>query len=204
MRCTWSPRPAAPGPDSSQPRPDGYGGNLRSPPEPVVRAEHRRPLDDSAPEALGAEGLPGGGREWAVPYRSPSQEPDSVTLGNRPRTGCDTMQVQVIDGAGGAVAEMARNIRYGTVRSVLPYLLQDDYSRELVPQETSVATLENDYLLATVLLDLVAGSGRFRTRLAVVSCCTTTTGYSSAISGCEMPGSRAESSGTWEPQGIRH
>lgn len=71
----------------------------------------------------------------------------------RPRTGCDTMQVQVIDGAGGAVTEMARNIRYGTVRSVLPYLLQDDYSRELVPQETSVATLENDYLLATVLLD---------------------------------------------------
>jgi len=103
------------------------------------------------------------------------------------------MQVQVIDGAGGAMtvldirsivlsaprrgsvnplpplrllgdlhdeidctgldAEMARNIRYGTVRSVLPYLLQDDYSRELVPQETSVATLENDYLLATVLLD---------------------------------------------------
>jgi uncharacterized protein DUF5107 len=129
----------------------------------------------------------------AVPCRSPSQEPDSVTLGNRPRTGCDTMQVQVIDGAGGAVtvldirsivlsaprrgsvnplpplrllgdlhdeidctgldAEMARNIRKGTVRSVLPYLLQDDYSRELVPQETSVATLENDYLLATVLLE---------------------------------------------------
>ena len=99
----------------------------------MVRAEHRRPLDDSAPEALGAEGLPGGGREWAVPYRSPSQEPASVTLGNRPRTGCDTMQVQVIDGAGGAVTEMARNIRYGTVRSVLPYLLQDDPSRELVP-----------------------------------------------------------------------
>ena len=63
------------------------------------------------------------------------------------------MQVQVIDGAGGAVTEMARNIRYGTVRSVLPYLLQDDYSRELVPQETSFATLENDYLLATVLLE---------------------------------------------------
>ena len=121
------------------------------------------------------------------------QEPNSVTLGNRPRTGCETMQVQVIDGAGGAMtvldirsivlsaprrgsvnplppfrllgdlhdeidctgldAEMARNIRYGTVRSVLPYLLQDDYSREPVPQETSVATLENDYLLATVLLD---------------------------------------------------
>ena len=54
----------------------------------------------------------------------------------------------------GLDAEMTRNIRYGTVRSVLPYLLEDDYSRELVPQETRVATLENDYLKAVVLLDL--------------------------------------------------
>jgi tetratricopeptide (TPR) repeat protein len=50
--------------------------------------------------------------------------------------------------------EMTRNIRYGSVSSVLPYLLQDDYSRELVPQETSVAVLENSYLRAVVLLDL--------------------------------------------------
>jgi tetratricopeptide (TPR) repeat protein len=49
--------------------------------------------------------------------------------------------------------EMARNIRYGNVSSVLPYLLQDDYSRELVPQETSVAVLENNYLRAVVLLE---------------------------------------------------
>ncbi|HET9291069.1 MAG TPA: DUF5107 domain-containing protein, partial [Actinomycetes bacterium] len=53
----------------------------------------------------------------------------------------------------GLDAEMTRNIRYGNVSSVLPYLLQDDYSRELVPQETRVATLENDHLLAIVLLD---------------------------------------------------
>jgi hypothetical protein len=58
-----------------------------------------------------------------------------------------------IDGTG-LDAEMARNIGYGTVPCVLPYLLQDDYSRELVPQETTVATLENDHLLAIVLLDL--------------------------------------------------
>jgi hypothetical protein len=49
--------------------------------------------------------------------------------------------------------EMARNIRYGHVNSVLPYLLQDDYSRELVPQETRVAMLENRYLRAVVLLE---------------------------------------------------
>jgi uncharacterized protein DUF5107 len=50
--------------------------------------------------------------------------------------------------------EMARNLRYGKVRSVLPYLLQDDYARELVPQETTVAILENSYLRAVVLLEL--------------------------------------------------
>jgi tetratricopeptide (TPR) repeat protein len=49
--------------------------------------------------------------------------------------------------------EMARNIRYGHVRSVLPYLLQDEYSRELVPQETRVAILENSHLRAVVLLE---------------------------------------------------
>jgi hypothetical protein len=49
--------------------------------------------------------------------------------------------------------EMARNIHYGKVSSVLPYLLQDDYSRDLVPQETSVAILENSYLRAIVLLE---------------------------------------------------
>jgi tetratricopeptide (TPR) repeat protein len=58
-----------------------------------------------------------------------------------------------IDGAG-LDEEMARNLRYGKVGSVLPYLLEDDYSRALVPQETTVAMLENRYLRATVLLEL--------------------------------------------------
>ena len=58
-----------------------------------------------------------------------------------------------IDGAG-LDEEMASNIRYGNVRSVLPYRLQDDYSRELVPQATTVAILENSYLRAVVLLEL--------------------------------------------------
>ena len=49
--------------------------------------------------------------------------------------------------------EMARNIRYGGVSSVLPYLLQDDYSRDLSPQETNVAVMENDHLRAVVLLE---------------------------------------------------
>jgi hypothetical protein len=49
--------------------------------------------------------------------------------------------------------EMARNIRYGRVSTVLPYLLQDDYTRDLSPQETNVAILENDHLRAVVLLE---------------------------------------------------
>ena len=57
-----------------------------------------------------------------------------------------------IDGTG-LDEEMARNLRYGHVSSVLPYLLQDDYSRELVPRETTVAILENSYLRAMVLLE---------------------------------------------------
>jgi tetratricopeptide (TPR) repeat protein len=50
--------------------------------------------------------------------------------------------------------EMAGNIRYGNVPSVLPYRLQDDYARELVPQATTAAILENRYLRAVVLLEL--------------------------------------------------
>jgi hypothetical protein len=38
----------------------------------------------------------------------------------------------------GLDAELARNLRYGTVPSVLPYLLEDDYSCELVPQRLCV------------------------------------------------------------------
>ena len=58
-----------------------------------------------------------------------------------------------VDGTG-LDEEMAGNLRYGHVRSVLPYLLQDEYARELVPCETVVAILENSYLRAMVLLEL--------------------------------------------------
>jgi hypothetical protein len=40
-----------------------------------------------------------------------------------------------VDGTG-LEEETARNIRYGHQSSVLPYLLQDDYSRELAPRES--------------------------------------------------------------------
>ncbi len=53
-----------------------------------------------------------------------------------------------------ADAEMRRNIAYGRVRSVLPYLVQDGYARSRRPAEHKVAVLENDVLRATFLLDL--------------------------------------------------
>jgi len=48
--------------------------------------------------------------------------------------------------------EMRRNLAYGGVSSVLPYLLQDGYGRDRSPADHRVAVLENDRLRATFLL----------------------------------------------------
>jgi len=50
-------------------------------------------------------------------------------------------------------AQMRRNIEYGRVASVLPYLIQDGYGRETVAARHEVAILENDTLRATFLLE---------------------------------------------------
>ena len=60
---------------------------------------------------------------------------------------------RVVDTAA-ADAEMRRNIGYGRVSTVLPYLVQDGYGRSRRPAEHKVAVLENDVLRATFLLDL--------------------------------------------------
>jgi hypothetical protein len=49
--------------------------------------------------------------------------------------------------------EMIENMAYGYVPSVLPYSIQDGYTRELKPAEFRVAVLENDILRATFLLE---------------------------------------------------
>ncbi|MCX5208073.1 DUF5107 domain-containing protein [Kitasatospora sp. NBC_00240] len=48
--------------------------------------------------------------------------------------------------------EMRHNIGYGRVPSVMPYLMQDGYTRERAPAEHPVAVLENATLRATFLL----------------------------------------------------
>ena len=53
---------------------------------------------------------------------------------------------------GAADEEMRRGMAYGALPSVLPYLMQSDYGRDLVPVEHPVAVLENERLRATFLL----------------------------------------------------
>jgi len=50
--------------------------------------------------------------------------------------------------------EMARGLTYGAARSVLPYLSQDGYGRELAEVEHPVAVLENEHVRATFLIAL--------------------------------------------------
>lgn len=50
--------------------------------------------------------------------------------------------------------EMRRNMTYGHVPNVLPYTMQDGYTRELHPRDFHVAVLENDVLRATFMLEL--------------------------------------------------
>ncbi|GAA3245230.1 DUF5107 domain-containing protein [Dactylosporangium siamense] len=56
--------------------------------------------------------------------------------------------------AGVADAEMAANLEYGHVTSLLPYTLQDGYDRERLDTPLRVAVLDNGILRAEVLLDL--------------------------------------------------
>lgn len=60
--------------------------------------------------------------------------------------------LHAIEDAGDADEEMRLNIGYGRVSSVLPYLVQDGYTRERSVVEHRVAVLENDVLRATFLL----------------------------------------------------
>lgn len=65
-------------------------------------------------------------------------------------TGSDLHRVSDLGDAG---AEMRRNIGYGRVASVLPYLTQDGYDRRRETREHHVAVLENENLRATFLLE---------------------------------------------------
>ena len=50
--------------------------------------------------------------------------------------------------------EIRQNITYGHVPNILPYAMQDGYSRERKPRDFRAAVLENEFLRATFLLEL--------------------------------------------------
>jgi tetratricopeptide (TPR) repeat protein len=50
-------------------------------------------------------------------------------------------------------ADMQERLRYGHPVGVFPYTEQDGYSRELVDKDVRVAILDNEFLIATFLLD---------------------------------------------------
>ena len=54
----------------------------------------------------------------------------------------------------GISEEMQRNLAYGHVPNILPYTMQDGYTRDLRPRDFRVAVLENDVLRATFMLEL--------------------------------------------------
>ena len=64
-------------------------------------------------------------------------------------------ELHVVDEADPAVpAEILQNIRYGRVTSILPYTMQDRYTRGRHSRDFQVAILENETLKAIFLLEL--------------------------------------------------
>lgn len=64
-----------------------------------------------------------------------------------------------LDPIPGVSEEMQRNIAYGRIPNILPYTMQDGYTRDLHPRDFRVAVLENEHLRATFMLEL---GGRLR------------------------------------------
>jgi tetratricopeptide (TPR) repeat protein len=64
-----------------------------------------------------------------------------------------TQDLHQVENTEGIPLDMLENISYGRLPNILPYTLQDGYSREQRVQDLKVAVLENDILKATFLLD---------------------------------------------------
>ncbi len=62
-------------------------------------------------------------------------------------------EVHAIKETPGVPDEMLKNMAHGHVANILPYTMQDGYSRRLHPREFQVAVLENEFLRATFLLE---------------------------------------------------
>jgi len=68
------------------------------------------------------------------------------------RTGKDLHEVANVDPD--VPEEMRRNMAYGITPNILPYTMQDGYSRQRRARDFRVAVLENEHLRATFLLEM--------------------------------------------------
>jgi hypothetical protein len=57
------------------------------------------------------------------------------------------------EGAAGIPEEMLKDMAYGHIPNILPYTLQDGFTRQLHSRDFRVAVLENEFLRATFLLE---------------------------------------------------
>jgi hypothetical protein len=85
---------------------------------------------------------------WSMPAADLGEENPLPLL----YTGHDLHTVQETNP--GIPAEMRRNFEYGHLPGILPYTMQDGYTRDRRPRDFCAAVLENEYLRATFLLEL--------------------------------------------------
>jgi hypothetical protein len=83
---------------------------------------------------------------WTVPAADLGPENPLPALGAlRP--------VLQVERGPGTPEELLRDVAYGHVPNILPYTMQDGYTRHLHPRDFRVAVLENEFLRATFLLE---------------------------------------------------
>jgi tetratricopeptide (TPR) repeat protein len=125
-----------------------------------IRARSRKDRVREPPAPLGL-------RAWATMNADlPAASPATVTLGHRVMPSASLGPVNPLPPLLGAADvhedaatddlddDMRFGLGYGKVKTVLPYLLQDGYSRELHPASHTTAVLENDLMRAEFLLGL--------------------------------------------------
>ncbi|MCP4544119.1 MAG: DUF5107 domain-containing protein [Chloroflexi bacterium] len=62
-------------------------------------------------------------------------------------------ELHVVENASGIPDTMLENMAYGHLPNILPYTMQDGYTRRRQPRDFRVAVLENEFLRATFLLE---------------------------------------------------
>ncbi len=67
---------------------------------------------------------------------------------------CAVRELHIVEDVPGVPAEMLRNMAYGHLPNILPYTMQDGYTRDRHPRSFRAAVIENEFLRATFMLEL--------------------------------------------------